>query len=57
MLTPSRDQSSAGALEDTAFESCAETPGADKAREIIAAGAVRFNSLSDYCDELHFHAA
>lgn len=50
-------QSSPVAPEDTAFESCIDEPVAIEANDIIPAGNVRFSALTDYCDELHFHAA
>jgi hypothetical protein len=50
-------QSSPVAPEDTAFESCIDEPVAVEANDIIPAGDVRFSALTNYCDELHFHAA
>jgi hypothetical protein len=52
-----RGQSSSVAPEDTAFESCSEKLVRIEAAEIIPAGDVRFTALSNYCDELDFHAA
>jgi hypothetical protein len=49
-------QSSSLAPEDTAFESCIDEPVPIDASDIIPAGDVRFGALSNYCDELHFHA-
>ena len=50
-------QSSSVAPEDTAFESCIDEPVPVDASDIIPAGDVRFSALTNYCDELHFHAA
>jgi len=49
-------QSSTVAPEDTAFESCTEKPVRVEATEIIPT-EVRFSALTNYRDELHFHAA
>ena len=50
-------QSSPVAPEDTAFETCIAEPVAIEANDIIPASHERFSALTDYCDELHFHAA
>jgi hypothetical protein len=50
-------QSSPIATEKTAFESCIDKPVAVGANEIIPADDARFSALTNYCDELHFHAA
>jgi len=50
-------QSSPVAPEATAFESCVDEPVAIEANDIIPADDVRLSALTDYCDELHFHAA
>lgn len=50
-------QSSLVSPEDTAFESCIDEPVPIQASEMIPAGDLRFSALTNYCDELHFHAA
>lgn len=50
-------QSSSVSPEDTAFESCIDEPVPIQATEIILAGNERFGALTNYSDELHFHAA
>ena len=43
--------------EDTGFESCIDESVPVDGSDIIPAGDARFSALTDYCDELHFHAA
>lgn len=50
-------QSSSVAPQDTAFESYTDRPVQIEERDIITALDLRFSALTNYCDELHFHAA
>jgi hypothetical protein len=50
-------QSWSAAPPDTAFESYTEKSVRVEATEIIPANDARFVALTNYCDELHFHAA
>jgi hypothetical protein len=50
-------QSTSVAPEDTSFESCTEKLVRMEAAQILPARDVRFAALTNYCDELHFHAA
>jgi hypothetical protein len=50
-------QSSSVSPGDTAFESCIDEPVPVEASDIIPADDVRFRALTNYCDELHLHAA
>ena len=50
-------QSSSVVPEDTAFESYSDKSVHIEEGDIIPAGDVRFSTLTNYCDELHFHAA
>ena len=50
-------QSSSVAPQDTAFESYTDRSVQIEERDIITAPDLRFSALTNYCDELHFHAA
>jgi hypothetical protein len=50
-------QSSPAAPQDTAFESYTDGSVQIEVRDIIPTRDARFSALTNYCDELHFHAA